>query len=107
MRLPEPLDYDYVDELLDELSFYEYDDYDDDYDITRTITAATGPLRTPDAGYVRLMFEVNDDSYGFPKGDGFVETQPTIWWQANEREEFDSYPYEFGQIPLVADRLST
>lgn len=106
LSLPEPLDSEYVDWLIDsQLSFYQYEDYDEDYDVTRTITAANGPLRTPDAGYVRLMWEVCDDTYGYPDSD-FVDTKPTIWWQAGDREDFDEYPYEFGQIPLVADRTS-
>lgn len=108
-RLPEPLDYDYVDHLIDSrLSFFWYDDVDETTDMERVIVAAR-ERGEPGAtvGFARLMWEVEDDTFGWEEDEnGYVETGPSIWWQAQDREEFDEYPYEFGQIPLVADNTS-
>lgn len=109
LSLPEPLDYEYVDHLIDtQLAFYKYDDYDEVTGAERVITAAhVRGESVPTVGYARLMWEVNDDTYGWDDSDNdYFETAPTIWWQAGEREDFDEYPYEFGQIPLVADRAN-
>lgn len=103
LRLPKPLDADYVDELIDEnIIFHQHSDGELVY-----TSAWRRDQVNRHTGAVRDMISLEDDEWEDGDADGYVKRNPSNWWELKEgRETFDEYPYEFGQIPLQADRVS-